>query len=81
MSDSDGGTTTSTATRWDYTNDIIATGYLLAYVVVTAGAAYGALDLTTLPVGWRTAVVAIALVAAVWTFGATAFRTVMEHRA
>jgi hypothetical protein len=80
MTDLDDGTTQSTATRWDYTNDVIAAGYLLAYVVLTAVAAYGYFDLSVLPVYWRTAAVTIALVAVVWTFGATAFRTVMEYR-
>ena len=73
-------TTESVLTRWDYTNDVIAGLYLLAYVILTALAGYGYLDLTVIPVFWRTVIVTIALVAAVWTFGAEAFKTALEYK-
>ena len=79
MTDDD--TTESVNTRWDYTNDLISGLYLLAYIVLTGLAGHGLIDLTVVPVFWRSVIVVIALIAAVWTFGSEAFRTAMKYKA
>jgi len=64
--------TTSTALRWQYTNDVIAGGYLFAYLLLTALDGVWVVDLTALPTFWRVAAWTIALTAAAWTFGGAA---------
>jgi len=66
--------TTSTQVRWEYTNDVIAGGYLLAYILLTAVDGYWVINLSALPTGWRMATVGIALIATAWTFGGGAVR-------
>jgi len=79
MPDSD-DTTRSTQTRWAYTNDAIAIGYLAAFLVLSAVGSRQIIDLRTLPAFWRTALVLIALVAAAWTFGTAAVQAAAKLR-
>lgn len=76
--DGEDGTTISTRTRWTYTNDVIAGAYLSAYVALTGLGAAGILDISALPAEWRGTLLAIAGVAAAWTFGTDVLKSVME---
>ena len=81
MSEDDSDDTTrSTQTRWAYTNDAIALGYLAAFIVLSAIGSRGLIDLRTLPTFWRSALVLIALVAAAWTFGTAAVQAAAKLR-
>jgi len=66
--------TTSTQVRWEYTNDVIAGGYLFSYILLSALDGYWVIDLSALPTYWRMTLVGIALIAAAWTFGGGAVR-------
>ena len=79
MSDTD-DTTQSTQTRYPYTNDGIAVGYLLAFLILSAVGSRGIINLSALPVFWRTSLVLIALVPAAWAFGTAAVQAAAKLR-
>lgn len=65
-------TTTKTATRHPFTNDLIALGLTLSYPSLIGCAAAGWLDLSVVPQDVRTAWVIIVGTATVWAFGVEA---------
>ena len=60
--------------RWRYTNDVIGSAYLLAFVGIVAADAYRLLALGAVPRGVRATWLAIAGVVAAWMFGEAAVR-------
>ena len=70
--DREGSTTTSTRTRWDYTNDVLAGVLVVSVPLLTGLAARGAVDAGAVPVEIRLGWLSLATVATAWAFGPSA---------
>lgn len=68
------GDTKSPSLRWRYTNDLIGSVYLLAFVAIVALNAYHYLSLAAVPAAVRATWLAIAGVIATWMFGTAAVK-------
>lgn len=74
MTSEDDSDTTSTRLRWRYTNDLVGSAYLLAFVTLVGLDAYRLLRLGVVPRTVRATWLAIAGIVAAWMFGEAAVR-------
>ena len=81
MTKTDDDTTASAATRWEFTNDVVGAGYLVAFVVIVAGNAADLLGLAQVPIEVRAVWLTIAGVIATWMFGVAALKAWTSLRA